>query len=735
MDPKQENPVSSRRPIWEFLGAAAAIGVVLAFLFRGSLFGGEILSQADALLQFAPWSDVAEPDFEPSNPLLLDQGIMMEPWLYFAGERIQDGQLPLWNPNNFGGQPMVDTYQSAYFWPLHWLYFAAPSWQFFAWSAFLRLWAAGLFTYLFLRAIGVRFGAALTGSLGFAMCGFMVAWLGHMHTNVALFLPAFLWAVERLAKEPTLRRTGVMGLLVGLALFGGHIQTATHLAGVLILYTLFRARFSICKAKLDTRGVFLVGAAGILGIMLAMPQLLPFFDYLEDSMGAYTLENLEVVSEVDVGEAASMLVSPGHLGSPAAAQGYGPYTGTLGANMNYSELIGGYAGRLLFILALLQLFWLRRGRATIFFGALAVLSALVAWQVFPFYDVAHSIPKLRSTKLLRLLVFTAFSISVLGAMGLDGLAKRMQLEGKRVAALFSIAFIFVAVEMVSFASGFNPSVDGKLIAPATPVTDFLQAQADGGRILGLDNTALIPSANLFYDLPMVTGYDSIESRTFAEVVALMTTDENAEFYIKEIRYFDRGFQIADLLGVRYLLSSQELPPPFELALEGPTKVYRNPTAMDRLFLATDLRVIEDKNDRLAFMGSPEFTPQTAVLEAPLGQELGTLGAGTAEVVALEDTYIEADVNLDAPGILVLADAYNSGWHVKIDDEPARMLRVDHTLRGVVVPEGQHKVTFGYAPTPLLVGAFLGAIGLILILGLILMGGGGRANRQTPPPLF
>ncbi|MFT4708951.1 MAG: hypothetical protein ACI9D0_001839 [Bacteroidia bacterium] len=735
MDTKQEISVKSRRPIWEFLGAAAALGFVLAFLFRGALFGGEILSQADALLQFAPWSDVAAPDFEPSNPVLLDQGIMMEPWLYFAGERIQDGQLPLWNPNNFGGQPMVDTYQTAYFWPLHWLYFAAPSWHFFAWSAFLRLWAAGLFTYLFLRALGVRFGAALTGSLGFAMCGFMIAWLGHMHTNVALFLPAFLWAVERLAKRPTLRRTAALGLLVGLALLGGHIQTATHLAGVLILYTLFRARFAICDSKLDTRGVFLVGAAGILGIMLAMPQLLPFFDYLEDSMGAYTLENLETVSEVDIGEAAAMLVSPGHLGSPAAAQGYGPYTGSDGANMNYSELIGGFAGRLLFALALLQLFWLRRGRATLFFGALAVLSALVAWQVFPFYDIVHSIPKLRSTKLLRLLVFTAFSISVLGAMGLDGLAKRMQLEGKRLGALFSVAFVLVAVEMVSFASGYNPSVDAKLIAPPTPVTDFLQAQTDGGRILGLDNTALIPSANLFYDLPMVTGYDSIESRTFAEVVALMTTDENAEFYIKEIRYFDRGFRIADLLGVRHVLSSVQLPPPFELALDGPTKVYRNPSAMDRLFLAKELRVIEDKDERLAFMGSAEFDPNIAILEAPLEQQLGTLGSGTVEVVTLRDTHIEVTVDLDAPGILVLADAYNTGWHAKVDGEPAKMLRVDHTLRAVVVPAGRHQVTFGYAPTPLLAGAFLGALGLITLLGMLLMGAGVRAERQTPPGLF
>ncbi|MDE0896059.1 MAG: hypothetical protein OSB10_05690, partial [Planctomycetota bacterium] len=291
-DGMQEADLTRSRGLRELLIAAAALAVVLAYLLRASLFGGEILSQADALYQFAPWSDVAPKGYEPSNALLLDQSIVMQPWLHFAGERLQEGQLPIWNPNNYAGQPMVGTYQSAYFWPLNWVYFAAPSWHFFAWSAFLRLWAAGMFTFLFLRAIGVRAGASLVGALGFALSGFMVAWLGHMHTHVALFLPAFLWATERLAKSPTMRRTAVLGLLIGGALLAGHLQTAVHLAGALILYTLFRARFSVRGYKLNMRGVTLVGAAGLLGITLAMPQLLPFFDYLGASQGAEVLEQM-----------------------------------------------------------------------------------------------------------------------------------------------------------------------------------------------------------------------------------------------------------------------------------------------------------------------------------------------------------------------------------------------------------------------------------------------------------
>ena len=717
--------------------AAAALAVVLAFLLRGALFGGGILSQADALYQFAPWSDIAPEGYAPSNALLLDQSIVMQPWLHFAGQRLHAGQLPIWNPNNYAGQPMLGTYQSAYFWPLNWLYFAAPSWHFFAWSAFFRLWAAGMFTFLFLRTIGVRAGASLVGALGFALSGFMVAWLGHMHTHVALFLPAFFWSVERIAERPSRKRCAVLGLLLGGALLAGHLQTAVHIAGAVLLYTLFRALVSVQGNKLAPRSVGLIAVASGLGVLLAMPQLLPFFEYLGPSQGAVVLEHMEVVADVDLVEAATLFVAPGNIGSPASAQGYGEYTGSLGPNLNYSELIGGYVGRLLLLFALLQLFWLRRRRAALFFGGLALLSALVAWQVFPFYDFAHAIPKLRSTKLMRVLVLTAFSLAVLGAMGLDGVAQKWKLNRRKSNAFFAIAFLIVAAELTSFASGFNPSVPLDQVAPPTPVTDYLIEHKNQGRILGVDNTTLMPSANLFYDLSMVSGYDSMESRTMTELVALMSSDEDGAFFIKEIDYFDKGFAVGNLLGVRYLLSAVELPSPYELVMDGPTKIYSNPAAMPRAFLAASVKVIAERDARLAFLGSEGFDPSIAVLERelPNRQPQLALGKGACAIVNERDTHIEVACTLDAPGVLVLADSYDEGWSAKLDGEPVSILRVDHSLRAVAVPAGSHSITFGYEPPSLFLGLFLGAIALVILLGLLLLRDPCLKAQSSPPELF
>lgn len=699
--------------------AALILGAVLFLLLGEALVGGKVLTQADALLQFAPWSDVAPQDYEPGNPLLLDQSIVMQPWLHFGAQRLAEGTLPWWNPNNYAGQPMVGTYQSAYFWPLNWVYFAFPSWNFHAWSAFLRLLLTGLFTYLLLRRLGLGFAGGLVGGLGFALSGFMIAWLGHMHTHAAVFLPALFWQVERIAARPSWRNAAVIGLMAGGCVLAGHIQTSVHMALGVAAFVGFRLAVPVGGRRLARQGLarLLVGTA--LGALLAMPQVLPFLDYLSDSQGAVVLERVEQTGDVDSLAAAALMIDPGRDGSPAPAQGFGPYTGQTGDNVNYNELIGGYVGRCLLLLALLQVVFFRRGRETWFFLGLGLFAALVAWKVWPVYDLLYSIPKLRSTKLLRFSLLLAFALSVLGAMGLDGLMAWVRAGGRRLLLGAAVCMI-VALELLCFARGYNPMVDPHEVTPPTPVTDYLKAQPGLWRVLGLDNTALMPSANLFYDIPMVGGYDSMEPRALTELVARMSSDERGRYFIKEIRYFDRGGPIGDLLGVKYLLAASELPPPFRLVHEGPTRVYENPNAMPRAFPATHVRVFEEKDARLEFLGADDFDPWVGVLEEPHEDlaEGPALGQGQVSITSYGDLAIDVTCDLDLAGLIVLGDVWDRSWVAKVDGEPVPILRVDHALRGVAVGPGPHRLEFRYRPGALYLGLTLGALGLAGLLGLL-----------------
>ena len=763
--------------------AALVLALVIGALLHDSLFGGKVLSQADALGQFAPWSDATVEPTVPSNPVLLDQSIVMLPWQHFAAERLERGVPPLWNPNNYLGQPMVGTYQTAYFWPLNWLYYLFPSWAFLGWSAALRLFAAGLFTFLFLRRLSLGTAAAILGGLVFALSGFMVAWLGHLHTHVALFLPAFFWIVERTAEKPNLRNNGLMALFVGCALVAGHLQTAVHVAMAVGTYALFRWGFSVGGTQLTLRGLSQVVAGAVLGVLFAMPQLLPFFEYLGTSSGAEVLERLETVAPVSPLDVAVLSVDPGHFGSPAAAQGYGPYTGPSGMNLNYNELIGGYVGRLALVLALFgagfALLWRRRSDsvlssvatarpAALFFVAFALFAAAVAWQVYPVYDLVHAIPKLKSTKLMRFSLLLAFALAALAAFGLEALlawlAVRSAAAGSgrgnasRLAsqAFAGAAILVVALELLAFGRGYNPAIEATEIAPRTAVTDYLRAQLppDGKpatwRALGIDNTILLPSANLYYDIPMVSGYDSMEARATTELVALMSSDPGGAYFIKEIRHFDRGWRIGDLLGVRYVLSPIALPAPLELVLDGPTKIYQNPAASPRAFAATGFRLIEDKAERLAFLGSADFQPEVAVLERepswlegiPAADPIALL-EGTVRIESYDDLEVRLAVSIAEPettpqaayGLVVLADAWEEGWVAELDDHPVSIERVDHALRGVFVGPGEHELVFRYRPPSVLVGLALGAIGLLGILAMLFLPDRDRSAGPKPPSLF
>lgn len=752
-----------------FLLCAAVLALAIAALLPDTLFGDKILSQADALEVFPPWSDAraaaGEPLAEPQNLVLLDQSIVMQPWLEFGSERVRAGTPPLWNPSNYLGQPMVGTYQTAYFWPLHWVHFLWPSERFWAWSAALRLFAMGALTFALLRTL--RFGAlpATLGALVYALSGFSIAWLGHMHTHVSLFLPALLLFVERIARRPG-RASDVVGLALCTAgaLLAGHLQTAVHVALAVAAWTAFRALVALPGAegapRLGAHGLGRIAAAALAGVLLAMPQLLPFFDYLAGSSGEVVLEELQTVDPIDPLDAAVLMVDPGHFGSPAAAQGFGPYTGPEGQNVNYNELVGGFVGRLALVLALLGLALCcvprrappGRRRVLAFFGALGLVAAAVAWQVPPFYELAEAIPKLTSTKLMRLAVVLTLALAVLAAAGLEALLERLP---RRAAGPIGLALVaLVGAELVAFGRGYNPAIDPARKAPATAVTDFLQAQlpADGSlptwRVLGLENTMLLPSANLFYGLPMVTGYDSMEARTTTELVALMSSSpaatgfEGGPAFIATIPYFDQSWSVANLLGVRYVLSRIPLPPPLELRLDGPTQVYENRHALRRAFSPGAVRVIEDPATRLAFLASPEFDPGgIAVLESAAdGLPSGAHIASAVEPVLLTYTDLEVEVHMDvrassqAPGgaeqaaLLVLADAWDDGWVADIDGEPVKIVRVNHGLRGVWVPLGEHLVTFRYRPASVVIGVQVAI--WTLVIGLVWLVRSRTRNRAA-----
>jgi hypothetical protein len=104
---------------------------------------------------------------------------------------------------------------------------------------------------------------------------------------------------------------------------------------------------------------------------------------------------------------------------------------------------------------------------------------------------------------------------------------------------------------------------------------------------------------------------------------------------------------------------------------------------------------------------------------PLLRGQATQPSETVNVAYPSPQKCVLDVNLDFPGLVILADAYYPGWNLAIDGQPASVYRVNGLMRGAAVPAGRHRLVYTYAPASFRIGRLVSLAGLaaLVVLGL------------------
>jgi hypothetical protein len=268
---------------------------LLAVFFGKAIFTGRKLLPADIAYLDPVFRSQAPPGFtEPHNVLLYDQAYQSYPWRVQIAEALSQGSLPFWNPHIYCGSPLLAEDQPAVFYPLNILSYALPPQDAVLFTALARLLVAALGAYWFTRTIGGgRFGA-LISAVTYAFSGFMIVWLGHPHTNVAAWLPAWFLTLEWLYRRSSPRHIALVAVVVAAQLTGGHAETALYTLTAGGIYYLFRvltgeSRKSPGQPKNRTGqrawrapalALMAFVAASALGFALAAVQLLPFGEWL-----------------------------------------------------------------------------------------------------------------------------------------------------------------------------------------------------------------------------------------------------------------------------------------------------------------------------------------------------------------------------------------------------------------------------------------------------------------------
>jgi hypothetical protein len=150
------------------------------------------------------------------------------------------------------------------------------------------------------------------------------------------------------------------------------------------------------------------------------------------------------------------------------------------------------------------------------------------------------------------------------------------------------------------------------------------------------------------------------------------------------------------------------------------ELFENPRALPRAYVTYAARPAPVARELLAEIAQERFDPlvESFVEGDGLARAAGAPPRGGPATIVRDDAQlVEVRASLAAPGLVVLADTFASGWRASVDGVAAPILATNHLFRGVPAPAGDHLVRFEYRPRSLRLGA---AISLTTALGLAVL---------------
>ncbi len=437
-----------------------AVGFVLLPLvfFWPVLFGGKTLLPADNLFAFEPWRTFAASlgVHAPHNELLSDLILENYVWKQFILQSLQQRQIPLWNPYLFAGVPFLAAGQHSAMYPLSVVYYILPLPLAYGVFTYIHFVLAGLFTYLFVRALGANRAGAFVAGVVFTFSAFMVVSVDFpMIVAAVTWLPFLLWVAEkllRLAEDAAGHWKAVPWVLLGAAGLGmqilaGHAEIMVYVAIILAYYVAGRlvalgARHRRTFWPMAGRAVAWLAALGILGIGLGAVQWIPLYELVRQNFRQGAASYQQVVGWAYPWRQILTFFVPDFFGNPSHHQVFDLFrwqvvpvtTNALGEPIteiawtkglptwkNYVEA-GSYVGILPLLLAVIAVIR-KRGAPVGIFGSLAVVSILMAFGTplyALFFYLVPGASQLHSP--FRWVYAYTLSIAALAGLGLTALS-------------------------------------------------------------------------------------------------------------------------------------------------------------------------------------------------------------------------------------------------------------------------------------------------------------------------
>lgn len=701
--------------------------------------------------------------FSGTNPTIeigpVDLYIEVIPTYAYAFAALKAGEIPLWNPYQFCGEPFLAVGYTGVFYPPHFVMLLVDALKSNELLFLFHMFLAAFGMWLLMRHLGA-------GMLGALCAGVTFAWSGWMMLNNILppVFGALAWIplVVLLVDQVVL---GVpfawLGLILALAcqILLGMMEVTVHTLYVAALFALCRLVDLAWKGAWITalrRGV-VAGVCVAAAVLLTAPQLLPAVELAQQSArasGSLTLAQVigfggaippstfaeaavQTTGAVTVG-ALPLLAIPLALG---LRRGRLMWVGAILATVGAALLIfGGTAFRLYYAIPVVGSMFRRPMKfLDIYsFGQALLVGAAVmrlqGWSELSRADLWSRPAWLGSwligvagfVWLLSLGQMNWFWAAMIVLITLFGVVSRPRVRMAVVAGLCVLQganlFFMLSDNHV------RPVKRPQIYDVHRTLLESIKAKLGDGRVYVSPRfwftPSLTPKQGMLRKLPMSIDYEPLvvgRYQKFFDTVSVRT--DPAPFSGAYNLTPQSHWKLMDLTGTRFFIMNQGEPGDvfmtndtthFRFAFgQGPVRVFEQLSVLPRSYFVARARALPGGDEVLTALDSPAFDPYGEVLlEEPAGNLPGDAAAtarGEVKITSYEPERVVVSARVETPGYLVLGDLFYPGWKAFIGDREVPIYRANYLFRAVRLESGLAEVRFEYHPASFRWGVMLSTV--------------------------
>jgi hypothetical protein len=153
------------------------------------------------------------------------------------------------------------------------------------------------------------------------------------------------------------------------------------------------------------------------------------------------------------------------------------------------------------------------------------------------------------------------------------------------------------------------------------------------------------------------------------------------------------------------------------------RIYENPRLLPRAWLVPKAELVNAEEALRRIRGEGEsFDPRKTALIEPGDKVKIALpqgefeGNAEARIVGYRPNQLVIETEAGKRAALVVSEMNYPGWEATVDGQPATIFPTNYLLRGVIVPEGRHRVEMRYPAPAARLGTGVSALSLLFILG-------------------